>query len=412
LWHCGAAADFGRALARINDALLAACHHTVRDTSLRHHAWVSKGLVATQKQKQPARQVGSLRTLFSLTVVFAHSPWNAGYIAVGGQNAVQLFYMISGFLISYIIATNPSYSKPSRFYLNRALRIYPVYYVVAILTLVARVIGDPQFFDIYRDTPATAAVWLAFANLALFGQDWLMFAGVNDGQLVFAPDFNESEYLLYTGLLLPQAWTLGVELSFYALAPFIVRNRKTMLLLLFVSLAVRGALIWMGRGTQDPWSYRFFPAELSLFLLGALSAQYLLPFWKGVLASGRQDRLPKLATYMLIALSACYFLIPGNEQMKKISLFVIFLAFLPLAFIYQSTSRIDNAIGELSYPIYIGHMLVLMVFGVWAKKHGITSEFVITAGNVVFASAFAYILNKCISGPVERVRAIIRSANQ
>jgi peptidoglycan/LPS O-acetylase OafA/YrhL len=353
--------------------------------------------------------MGSLRTLFAITVVFAHSPWG-GNTFVGGQNAVQLFYMISGFLISYIIATNPAYRSPGRFYLNRALRIYPIYLVVAILTIIARLLGDPKFFEFYDKIPAAATAFLAFSNLFLFGQDAVMFAGVDHGQLVFASDFQQSEHLLYTGLLVPQAWTLGVELTFYALAPFILRNKVTLLLLLTASLATRVALIWIGPGTNDPWTYRFFPAELSLFILGALSREYLLPLWKGFLASADSpDRLPKIATCFLIVLSVCYFALPGQEYIKRLSLFAVFLLLLPLAFIYQNTSKIDSAIGELSYPIYIGHMLVIMAVGVLTHKHNITSGILITLGNVLLAIGFACVLNVLVSGRVKRVRRTIGS---
>jgi hypothetical protein len=40
--------------------------------------------------------------------------------------------------------------------------------------------------------------------------------------------------------------------------------------LLAASLALRGVLIATGIGLGDPWTYRFFPTELALFLLGSL----------------------------------------------------------------------------------------------------------------------------------------------
>ena len=102
--------------------------------------------------------MGILRTILAITVVFAHSPWNDGLIFVGARNAVQLFYIISGFLICHIINSNPVYQDPLKFYLNRALRIYPpIYYAVALLTLAAfLVIANQKFFGIYRDAPGTA----------------------------------------------------------------------------------------------------------------------------------------------------------------------------------------------------------------------------------------------------------------
>ncbi len=57
--------------------------------------------------------MGTLRTLFAISVVFSHS---IGFVFVGGQNAVRLFYMISGFLISYILVEKKYYSNVSGFY--------------------------------------------------------------------------------------------------------------------------------------------------------------------------------------------------------------------------------------------------------------------------------------------------------
>ncbi|WP_090201925.1 acyltransferase family protein [Pseudomonas asplenii] len=76
--------------------------------------------------------MGLLRTLLAISVIFAHS---YGFVLVGGQIAVQIFYMISGFLISFIIVEKKSYSTLKDFYLNRYLRIFPTYAIIATLTL-------------------------------------------------------------------------------------------------------------------------------------------------------------------------------------------------------------------------------------------------------------------------------------
>ena len=59
--------------------------------------------------------MGSLRTFLALTVVLSHS---YGYIFVGGRLAVQLFYIISGFLISYILLEANSYRSLKGFLVN------------------------------------------------------------------------------------------------------------------------------------------------------------------------------------------------------------------------------------------------------------------------------------------------------
>jgi len=62
--------------------------------------------------------MGTLRTLFAIAVVFAHS---LGNLLVGGRYAVQLFYMISGFLISYVLFERKTYPNIKSFYINRYL---------------------------------------------------------------------------------------------------------------------------------------------------------------------------------------------------------------------------------------------------------------------------------------------------
>jgi len=354
--------------------------------------------------------MGSLRTLFAITVVFAHSPWFDGFVFVGGRNAVQLFYIISGFLISHILCSNPAYKEPWKFYLNRVLRIYPIYYTVALLAMVAIPICNHRMIDFYSSIPGTAAVFLILSNLLIFGQDWVLFAGVSNGQLVFTTDFLQSDFFLFKGLLIRQAWTLGVELTFYALAPFILRNTRLVILLLILSLSIRGFLFSIGLGTDDPWTYRFFPTELALFLLGALSNQHLLPAWERFISSNGLTWLPRMATYGMICFCLAYFLIPVQEIIKMTVLFPVFLISLPLAFLYQNESKTDKAIGELSYPIYIGHLFIIMILGKIIGHHILTTPFLVALGNVFVAVVFAYYLNKYVGRRVENLRLKVKSS--
>ena len=232
--------------------------------------------------------MGVLRTLFAIAVVFAHT---YGFVFVGGKNAVQLFYMISGFLISHVLVERKTYSSINSFYINRYLRLYPIYFLVALLSLLVFVFAaangkDVVFFQVYRDAPVAANILLGISNATIFFQDWVMFSAVKQKELVFSSDFFKSEVVLYPGLLVPQAWTLGVELAFYLIAPFVLARRRVLLLLLALSIALRAYLFYIGLGKSDPWTYRFFPAELALFLLGALAHQVLLPLYRKTLSGG------------------------------------------------------------------------------------------------------------------------------
>ena len=102
--------------------------------------------------------MGYLRTLLAVTVVFAHSPY--GSVFVGGRYAVQIFYIISGFLIAHVLRTNAAYADPAKFYINRALRIYPVYYVVVALTIAYAIAFDSSILDAYSQAPISANLML------------------------------------------------------------------------------------------------------------------------------------------------------------------------------------------------------------------------------------------------------------
>src|SRR5450759_4624800 len=75
--------------------------------------------------------MGIIRVLLALSVVAAHfgGIWNLRF--VGGQVAVQSFYIISGFYMSLIlnekyVGKNKSYKL---FITNRFLRLYPIYWL-------------------------------------------------------------------------------------------------------------------------------------------------------------------------------------------------------------------------------------------------------------------------------------------
>lgn len=347
--------------------------------------------------------MGILRTIFALAVVFAHSPWNQGLVFVGPRNAVQLFYITSGFLISFVITEREGFIKKTNFYISRWFRLYPLYLVVAVLTLIIYLLANPKFTELYKDIPLSAAFALTAANLLLFGQDWIMFSAVNTGDFVFTSNFNNSDFALWKGLLIPQAWSLGVELSFYLIAPFVLPRRRILFYLLAFSLLLRLVLIVIGVGQNDPWTYRFFPTELAFFLAGSLSHQVLLPLYRKHLGENIKI-VSRIATVTLILFSLLYFVIPVSGPLKAPVLFFCFISFLPLTFIFQNQYKLDRKIGELSYPIYIGHFLVIFVVSVIFKQIGIVNDLAISIINAVLSVLFAFSLNWSIGNRVEAFR--------
>jgi peptidoglycan/LPS O-acetylase OafA/YrhL len=88
---------------------------------------------------------------------------------VEGQNAVQLFYIISGFLISYVLIEAKSHSNIKTFYINRYLRLFPIYFGVAILTGVALMFSKhASFAEVYSNAPISTLALLVFSKMFIF----------------------------------------------------------------------------------------------------------------------------------------------------------------------------------------------------------------------------------------------------
>lgn len=356
--------------------------------------------------------MGVLRAIFAISVVFAHSGWPAGMIFVGGENAVRLFYIISGFLISYVLLESKAYANLSSFYLNRYLRLYPIYFFVSIITLVIFVfLKNYSVFNVYKLAPASAGVFLAFSSVFLFAQDLVMFLGVKNNTLVFVTNFYNSDIVLYGGLLVPQAWTIGIEIMFYLIAPFVLPNRKFIFLVLLFSLSLRVYLVDIGIGDKDPWTYRFFPTELAFFLIGSLSHQILLPLYKKIF-NGIVQLLASIATYFLIVISVVYFIVPIEEIWKQVFLFSAFTLLVPFCFIFQNIYKFDNWIGGLSYPIYICHIIVIFTSTYMLNKYNVEDKRVISCFSVFLSIICAVVLNKYIGYPLEKIRSKIRKHRQ
>jgi peptidoglycan/LPS O-acetylase OafA/YrhL len=314
--------------------------------------------------------MGLLRTFLALSVLFVHAGAPFGLRGLPGDMALQTFFLISGFYMTLVLSDR--YAGPGgllNFARNRALRLFPIYWVVAVITLVyvasssfdcaGLALQDHCFIDYnmverYARLDPGPRAFLAISNLVLLGQDATLFLALNADQasLSFATDFRESIVPVHAFLLVPPAWSLSVELMFYLVAPLLVRQKVVIVaVVLLASLLLRFA-IYRIVGGHDPWSYRFFPTELALFALGILSC-------KAYLGAARQaPSAPAWAiTALFLAVSFAWpwWHLPGG----KWTYFGLATAALPFVFRATRASKADSMIGDLSYPLYVVHILVI-----------------------------------------------------
>ncbi len=304
----------------------------------------------------------------------------------------------------------------SLFLSNRFLRLYPMFWAVLLLTIFASIVsfifigswtGLTAYVEYFDIMAAETVFFQIFSNIALFGQDVVMFLGMNQetGTMYFTSDFRTSDPKFYSFLLVPQAWSLGIEVMFYLIAPFIVRKTNFIIGgLIILSISIRLFTYIYLDYTNDPWTYRFFPSELALFLLGTVA--YRLYKSNIMLNVNCMDgKLKYIIVVLFFSVLIFYQFIPSFEfsgHIKNWLFYGFFCLSLPFIFELSKSSKLDARIGELSYPIYISHILVissispfLSVIG-WQEYQGIMAVF--------FTILVSYILLLLISDPIEKIR--------
>lgn len=346
--------------------------------------------------------MGLFRLSLAFCVVLSHG-LNVAVPAATADIAVQTFYMVSGFYMGLVLTEK--YHRLSSFFTNRVLRLYPAYLAVMVVTLahsiarwsIGRGAADPGlvlYESHFQPLDLWAKAYLVGTNILLWGQDAAMFLKLsNDGHsLVFTSDFMPTSPHVEKFLVVPQSWSIAIELGFYLLAPWLVR-RSTRVLLAIVSITIV-ARIWLASiGLDfDPWTYRFFPVEVGSFIVGVL-------IYRSMAYRKASQPVAMAAMAGLVVLTLTLSAMPGG-WVTRVAFYAYCAWALPLAFQLTKSSRVDRYLGELSYPVYLTHLLVISV-ALYSGWTGARLAVLITA--MVAAAAVA--LHEVVQKPVERLRA-------
>ena len=353
--------------------------------------------------------MGLVRLFLALSVVAAHTGFVFG---VNSEIAVEAFFIISGYLMSLILTERQSYSSNMTFWKSRALRIYPLYWLVATLSFVFAVFrnslgGTVALFDVFKAIPDAGKALLTFSNTTIFLQDVTLFASADSSHIFLVSNFRDHPIQLHDGLLVPQAWSLSLELTFYLLAPFVLRKKIALIGLFSVSIFLKAALLSTGIGFVDPWSYRFFPAELTFFLAGALSHQYLKPLATKLNPTNTKF-VGQAVRFMVPVYILTFPLIPGSA-LRSLLLVGLLLVTLPSLATTQAHSKIDSKFGEMSYPVYVWHLLVLEVFAFVLGDHFSTMpKYLVFAITTIATLAISVFTNRYFDKPIQTMRIALR----
>lgn len=359
--------------------------------------------------------MGLMRFMLALAVASGHAGGFFGtdiYPKVAGNIAVQIFYIISGFLIALILSGKYADTPQGNwiFYSNRAVKIYVPYLAILAVTiamslLTYAVAGKPLALDAFFSEGAQMSlstwVFAVVTNLFLIGMEWSSMLIDRGGELFFSVTaLEQPPSAVHFNVIVP-AWTLSLELAFYLIAPFILRRH----FLLIAALALASYALRFEAYSQGYRSlateYRFFPFELSLFLYGALSFRvyrYL---------KERDLMFPAFSLAITAICAVGTISLPQFIGQHPHQLYAAIGLALPSFFHFSTRYRWDRWLGDLSYPLYLVHWPVcvfgLAVVNSWLP--GQASGSVLYSGLVVVASvALAMTINHFLVYPVDEWR--------
>lgn len=304
----------------------------------------------------------------------------------GGFFGVDVFFVISGFLIGRILFTEVAEGRFSilRFYERRARRILPALLTVLLLSYgFARMLLSPLEFADFRDSLLAT---LGFASNIYF---WL-----HSGYFETA---NELKPLLHT-------WSLGLEEQYYILFPLLAYVFKSRVWLMRVLLLLAVAsFAWAVSSVAKAPDAAFYllPARAWELLLGAMGAVWasqhsLRDAWRKALSLlglamiataviGFNARMPHPGFYTLVPCVGTLLILvahaPGGLASKILEL-------PPFVFI-----------GKISYSAYLWHQ---PLFAFWIYRYGKQSFATFSPLLIAVTVALAYISWRFVEEPARK----------
>ncbi|HRD58278.1 MAG TPA: acyltransferase [Ferruginibacter sp.] len=292
------------------------------------------------------KQLDSLRAIAVILVIISHWIPTTNLInrIPNGAIGVDIFFVLSGFLISKILFDNKNraeelnISKSSlikNFYVRRTLRIFPIYYLtIFILLLFSKYTGtNIQSAFVYFVTYTSN---FYFFNI----QGW-------DG-------------------MVSHLWSLAVEEQFYLIWPWIIlfSNKKYFLhiISIFIFIGVLSQYLMSGIKMSSVLTFTCFDA----FGLGAILA------W---IITYANEKLNKFYTIISVASAISFFLfilgiiqnkwtiIPFRTLVSVITLWIITYIIInrdtkSLKFKFILNNRVLIFLGKISYGLYLYHNII------------------------------------------------------
>jgi peptidoglycan/LPS O-acetylase OafA/YrhL len=353
--------------------------------------------------------MGLFRVILAISVVLSHivkteTPFYQGF---GGTNSVEIFFLVSGFYIALIL--DKTYKSKRMFYLNRILRLYPVYLIVCLLVLLTSILRRGFAENLFGYSPLVLLI-STFSNLTLIGTDWLMFFDTSNGGIQLTSSVVTGDRMRDLLWIAP-AWSLGIEITFYAMAPILCRWRSRFLIAAIIGLCT--IRIFFNQSefnfAGSPFDARFFPFELPYFLVGIL-------LYRCKRDAKLEVTIPLKYLYSALFLFFLIFEpIRSSFDLSRTASMAVLVIVAAVVVLFGQSSEFDRKFGELSYPIYISHVFIAQVYefsstGIVKKFSLLDNNHISMSVQVLLIVLVSYFLLQ-ITKPIEKIRDKNRKLN-
>jgi peptidoglycan/LPS O-acetylase OafA/YrhL len=323
--------------------------------------------------------MGAFRFFLAICVVMAHaasiSPLiNLNYL--NSSTAIIIFYIISGYYMHMILSEKYTFEnlgkfRTAKFYFSRYIRIFPTYLICIIATFIyiyyinndfsANIVNPKIEINKILNLPNNLEnivfkTWYFFASLFILLQDLSLNLVITNDIARFSLERSIGSIYVASAFLIPQSWSIGSELFFYCLAPFIIKlkTRKIFMAIIFLLVLV---IFSIKLGPPGDIYFRASLFTMPYFLIGCLLYRFKD---KLNIYSSKENYSIKILTAYLFVISITLFF-PWNGLLYTFPIVIICSIFIPSLYFISKDNLIDRWLGELSYPIYVYHMLFYFI---------------------------------------------------
>ena len=289
----------------------------------------------------------------------------------GGFVGVDIFFVISGFLLTKILHSNDNKKIFLKFLFSRARRLLPVLFIVSFIVFLSSIFFFPNYLLDNNFSNFYSSI-LGYSN-------WTYL-------------FNSQDYFRNSSELNPllHTWSISIELQFYFFIClffllFLNFNKKTKLILIILITTISVLLNLDLHNQNSQYLYYFTPLRFSAFGIGCIAGFSTLTI---------KTKYKNL--FSIFSLIIIFFSFPFIDQKDVPGYLTLIPCFGAYLFILSEGSISNNLIGnrlfsylgKISYSTYLIHWPVIVFFSFFSTMDILIKIIIIFV--VLIISIFSY----------------------